>query len=91
MYEIEFSESALKSFQKLDNSQLLQVAKALESRRQNPHLAGSRLSGNLHGKYKIKLQALGLRVIYAVDDKRIVILVLTIGKRENDDAYRSAS
>jgi mRNA interferase RelE/StbE len=87
MYQIMFSSTALRSFNKLDNSQKLQVVKALDRRRHNPHISGARLRGGLAGNYKIKLQALGLRIVYSVDDSKLVILIRAIGKRENDEIY----
>ena len=40
--------------------------------------------------YKIKLNNAGYRLVYQVDDKRIVVIVVAVGKRENLVVYRSA-
>lgn len=40
--------------------------------------------------YKIKLRYADYRLVYQVDDKRIVVIVVTVGKRENFAVYRSA-
>ena len=37
--------------------------------------------------YKIKLRAVGLRLVYQVVDEQLVILVLAIGKRDRNEAY----
>ena len=42
------------------------------------------------GGYKVKLRASGFRLIYLVRDRQLVILVLSIGKREREEAYRDA-
>ena len=87
MYSIEFKPRAQKVYNKLDPSVKRQVSEALERRALNPHISGARLSGNLSGHYKIKLKRLGLRVIYSVEDERLLILVLAVGKRENNEIY----
>ena len=40
--------------------------------------------------YKIKLKNAGYRLVYQVDDKYIVVIVVAVGKRENFAVYRSA-
>ncbi len=42
------------------------------------------------GGYKIKLRSSGIRLIYLVRDQEIVILVLSIGRREREEAYDEA-
>ena len=41
--------------------------------------------------YKIKLKSPGIRLVYRVEDDRLVILVLAIGRRERDDPPRDAT
>ncbi|MEN8146550.1 MAG: type II toxin-antitoxin system mRNA interferase toxin, RelE/StbE family, partial [Campylobacterota bacterium] len=36
---------------------------------------------------KIKLRNIGYRLAYEVKDKEIVVLVLSVGKRENNSVY----
>jgi mRNA interferase RelE/StbE len=40
--------------------------------------------------YKIKRRNAGYRLVYQVDDDRIVVIVVAVGKRENLTAYRNA-
>jgi len=40
--------------------------------------------------YKIKLKNAGYRLVYQVDDNRIIIIVVAVGKRENLAVYRAA-
>lgn len=40
--------------------------------------------------YKIKLRGAGYRLVYRVEEGRIVILVLAVGKRERSGVYDSA-
>ncbi|WP_239253880.1 type II toxin-antitoxin system RelE family toxin [Candidatus Nitrotoga sp. M5] len=45
----------------------------------------------LAGCYKIKLLKQGFRLVYVVEDGELVVLVLSVGKRENNAAYLAAA
>ena len=85
-YELEFLPSALKEWQKLDNSVKTQFKKKLAERLENPKVAKDKLRG-YENIYKIKLKDAGYRLAYEVKDAQIAILVLVVGRRENDEAY----
>ena len=52
--------------------------KKLKQRLENPHIAGSRLSGG-HNLYTIKRMRPPLRLTYPVDDQDIVVTALSVG------------
>ena len=85
-YKLEFLPSALKEWQKLDNSVKMQFKKKLAERLENPKVAKDKLRG-YENIYKIKLKDAGYRLAYQVKDAQIVVLVLAISRRENDEAY----
>ena len=85
-YELEFLPSALKEWQKLDNSVKMQFKKKLAERLENPKVAKDKLRG-YENIYKIKLKDAGYRLAYQVKDAQIVVLDLAISRRENDEAY----
>lgn len=85
-YELEFLPSALKEWQKLDNSIKVQFKKKLSGRLENPKVTKDKLRG-YEDVYKIKLRDVGYRLAYQVKDDEIVVLVLVVGKRENNEAY----
>lgn len=85
-YELEFMPKALKEWQKLDSSIKEQFKKKLAQRLENPEVPKDRLSG-FENVYKIKLKSLGYRLAYEVVDERLVVLVLVVGKRENNAVY----
>ncbi|WP_103604483.1 type II toxin-antitoxin system RelE family toxin [Campylobacter concisus] len=85
-YELEFLPSALKEWQKLDNSIKVQFKKKLSERLENPKVTKDKLRG-YEDVYKIKLRDVGYRLAYQVKDDEIVVLVLVVGKRENNEAY----
>ncbi len=88
-YSLEFKESALKEWRKLDSTIREQFKKKLAERLQRPRLESDRLSG-LADCYKIKLKNAGYRLVYQVDDNRIVVIVIAVGKREHFAVYRQA-
>ena len=85
-YELGFLPSALKEWQKLDNSIKTQFKKKLKERLENPKVVKDKLRG-YDDVYKIKLRDAGYRLAYQVKDAQITIIVLVVDRRENDEAY----
>jgi mRNA interferase RelE/StbE len=90
-YTLMFEEAALKEWQALDGSVKTPLKKALMKRLESPHVPGDALRGVLAGYYRIKLRKLGYRLVYRVQDKTVVVIVLAVGKRENDMVYVDAA
>jgi mRNA interferase RelE/StbE len=88
-YELEFKESALKEWRKLDGSIREQFKKKLAERLNNPIVESAKLSG-MPDCYKIKLKASGYRLVYQVHNARLVVVVIAVGKREGNAVYLSA-
>jgi mRNA interferase RelE/StbE len=91
IYELSFNEEALKEWNNLDGSIKAQFKKQLEKRLENPHVPSARLSTELNNCYKIKLQKMGYRLVYEVIGDRMLILVLSVGRRDGLIAYTNAS
>ncbi|MFH1873447.1 MAG: type II toxin-antitoxin system RelE/ParE family toxin [Pseudomonadota bacterium] len=89
-YELAFLEEALKEWQKLDASIREQFKTKLAERLQNPQVPASRLSGH-PDRYKIKLRSAGFRLVYEVRDKRLIVVVVAVGKRERNAVYKAAA
>lgn len=88
-YGVEWDPKALKELRKLDGAVRLQFLKKLQERQGRPRVLGDALHG-MKDCYKIKLRGAGYRLVYRVEDERIVILVLAIGKRERSFVYEQA-
>ena len=73
-YSLEFKESALKEWKKLDGATREQFKKKLAERLERPRVASAKLSGMVDC-YKIKLKNAGYRLVYLVDDMRIVVII----------------
>lgn len=88
-YELEFKNSALKEWKKLDKTLQVHFKKKLNEVLKNPHILKARLSGGKN-LYKIKLKKSGYRLVYQVFDNTVTVTVIAIGKRERNDAYETA-
>jgi len=86
IYNLDFKPKALKEWSKLDTRIKLQFKKKLNERVENPRIIKNKLSG-YSNVYKIKLRSSGFRLVYEVKDEEIVVLVLSVGKRENNKVY----
>ncbi|WP_235433114.1 type II toxin-antitoxin system RelE family toxin [Pseudomonas frederiksbergensis] len=73
----------------MDGAIRLQLLKKLRERQKQPRILGDALHA-MKDCYKIKLRGAGYRLVYRVEDERIIILVIAIGKRERSNVYDSA-
>ncbi|RAW93604.1 type II toxin-antitoxin system RelE family toxin [Photorhabdus laumondii] len=80
IYSLQFEKRALKKWKKLGHPIKEQLKKKLAERLENPHVPSARLSGRAN-RYKIKLRSSGYRLVYEVNDNKIILLVIAIGKR----------
>ena len=89
-YDLQFHPTALKEWRSLDTPVRKQFKNKLIERLQNPHHKPSRLSGQKN-RYKIKLRAVGFRLVYEVRDNELTVIVVSVGKRERNAAYKNAA
>ena len=85
-YELEFHPQALKEWKNLGETIKAQFKKKLKERLENPRVPKDKLVG-FENVYKIKLKTVGYRLAYEVMDEKVIIIVLAIGKRENNKVY----
>lgn len=88
-YELAFKTQALAEWRALDNSVRIPLKKKLLERLNNPRIPAAKLSGH-PDRYKIKLKHLGYRLVYEVQDLQLIVLVVAIGKREDNWVYKQA-
>jgi len=87
-YELHFKPKALKEWKKLNSSIKEQFTKKLKERLEYPKVSKDRLKG-YENVYKIKLRNVGYRLAYEVKDEEVTVLVLAVGKRENNSVYKN--
>ena len=82
-YDLVFTESALKEFSKLNDEIKNQFKKKLINILENPKIPKNKLKGsNAANLYKIKLRTVGYRLLYEVIDDEVVVLVISVGRRD---------
>jgi mRNA interferase RelE/StbE len=82
-FKLHFHPDALDEWNSLSVTDKNYFKKKLEQRLKNPHIPGARLSGG-YNLYKIKRKRPPLRLTYHVSDKDLIIIALSIGKRDGD-------
>ena len=82
-YKLFFHPEALKEFESLSAADGDYFKEKLKQRLENPHIPGSRLSGG-YNLYKIKRKRPPLRLTYRVDDRKLTVTALSVGKRDED-------
>lgn len=85
-YNLKFVPAALKEWKKLGSTLQIQFKNKLQERLRNPHIDSARLSG-ANNIYKIKLRSSGYRLVYSVHEEVITVLVLGVGRRQNNQVY----
>lgn len=88
-YKLEFLPSASKEWEKLGSTLREQLKKKLRERLEWPRVQADALR-DMPSHYKIKLKASGYRLVYRVEEERVVVVVVSVGKRERGVAYQSA-
>lgn len=87
MYDIKFTERAIKDLKKLDPPIAKMILSWLEknlSRTQNPRAKGKALSKEKKGAWRYRLG--DYRILASINDYELLILVIQVGHRK--DIYR---
>ncbi|MGH6785976.1 MAG: type II toxin-antitoxin system RelE family toxin [Novosphingobium sp.] len=88
-FDIAFRPRAAKAFAKLGTADQRQLAGKLKERLENPRVAADSVREIPNG-YRLKLRKSGVRLIYLVRDAKLLVLVLSVGRREREEAYKEA-
>lgn len=90
MYSLQIAEEAEKEWKKLGPDIRDQFKKKLGERQKQPRIPGDALH-NMPDCYKIKLRAVGYRLVYRVIDGKIrIIRIIAVGKRDKKEVYTRA-
>ena len=79
-YRIEFKPSAEKALGKLSRQEQERVASAIDALAEEPIPSGAEPLKGFKGVYRIRVGS--VRVIYRIEGRRLVVLVLAIGRRD---------
>lgn len=83
-YSIEFRPSAVKELAKIDSTHQQRIRGAIALLAQDPRPPAAR---SLRGRAGFRIRVGDYRVIYAIDDGRLIVVVITIGHRRH--VYRT--
>ncbi len=89
-YRLFFMPEALAEWKALDGSVREPLKKLLAKRLVQPHVPGGAPHGDLVGCYKFKLRKQGVRLVYAVEDNKLIVMVMAVDKREDSAVYQSS-
>ena len=88
-YALAFVPKALKEWRKLDPHTRQLFKNRLIERLEKPRVAAAQVRGH-PSRYKIKLQALGFRLVYEVRDQEVLVMVVAVGRGEGNAVYMAA-
>ena len=88
-YSLAFVPQAFKEWKKLDPHTRQLFKTRLIERLEMPRLASAQLRGH-PDRYKIKLRALGYRLVYEVRDLEVLVVVVAVGRRDGNAVYLAA-
>lgn len=78
-YKIEFDEAAIKDLDSLTPKARKQISEAVKKLKEDPRSAGSKLKGY---KNLYRLRTGDYRIVYAIEDDVLVILIIAVGPRK---------
>ena len=88
-YSLAFVPQALKEWNKLDPHTRQLFKTRLTERLEMPRVASAQLHGHPN-RYKIKLRALGYRLVYEVRDQEVLVVIVAVGRRDGNAVYLAA-
>lgn len=80
-YSIEFLRTALKELSKLPQDVQQRIAAKIDELKTNPYLPGVKALKN--GDGRLRLRVGDYRVIYRIEEDKLVILIVKVGHRRN--------
>jgi mRNA interferase RelE/StbE len=94
MYDFDFHPDAKEELAKLNRSIQLLFSKKLKQILKNPQIGlalGNKNNLNLAGFYKVYFNSKKHRIVYEIEEEKVVIYIIAIGKREGMEVYQKAS
>ena len=80
MFQIEYSPKASKNLEKIPRKHQDRILRAVDNLSTDPFL-GKKLEGHYTGLYSLRVWP--YRIIYAIEKKKLIIYVVTIGHRQS--------
>ena len=93
-YRVEFLPEAAREFEALDGSLKKLAARQIEKLVERPELGeslGNKMGIDLTGYRKVYFGKKGYRIVYEIQQQRLIVLIVGIGKRERAEIYREVA
>jgi mRNA interferase RelE/StbE len=93
-YKLKYHVDVEEDFKQFDRSIVIKILKQIQKLTVTPKLGdslGNKFGYDLSGYQKMYCCKKKIRIIYKTIDKKVVIYVIAIGKRENEKVYKVAS
>jgi mRNA interferase RelE/StbE len=83
MFRVELSREAQRFYERCDKTVSKKLSRCFESLEKNPRVGNNvkALKGRLAGSYRYRLG--DLRVVYVINDREVIVYVITIAKRSD--------
>ena len=88
-YKITFLKQAKKEWDDLSHEIQSHFKKKLLKIIESPHISKCKMRG-MKDCYKVKLSTTGYRLVYRVIEEKVVIQVITVGRRDKNYVYKIA-
>lgn len=80
-YDLQFAPKAIRSLRKLDHAAARRIRETTEALRGDPRPSGAVMLSGAHGVLRVRTG--DYRILYMVDDDRLVVLVVDAGHRRD--------
>jgi mRNA interferase RelE/StbE len=77
-----------KDFKKIDKIDQLRIIKTIRKKLTKPEEFGRPLTGKVKGYWKLRIGE--FRVIYEIENDKIIVYVIMVGYRRDKEAYKNA-
>jgi mRNA interferase RelE/StbE len=94
VYRIEFLPEAVQEFEALDGSLKKLAARQIEKLQERPELGkslGNKMGIDLTGYRKVYFGKKSYRIVYEIQQQRLVVLIIGVGKRARAEVYREVA
>ncbi len=93
-YEIEYHKEVEKDLKEFDRSIKIKLLKQVEKLSLSPQLGeslGNKFGLDLSGYKKMYCCKKQIRIVYKIGNEKVVVFIVAIGKREDEQVYKLAS
>ncbi|WP_456451744.1 type II toxin-antitoxin system mRNA interferase toxin, RelE/StbE family [Hydrogenimonas sp.] len=93
IYSVEVKEEVEEDLKKLTKAQRILVYKQFKKLQTSPELGqplGNKAGYDLRGCRKLYVDKKRIRIVYRIEEARVVVEVVAVGKREEMEVYKTA-